>query len=286
MNLPRILMLCVFLLPISHALQAQSGAASGCGKVISLATHDGTTTRYALVSPKPAAKKGKAVALVLLAGGGGHLDLDDQGCPQELKGNSLVRSLTLFHKEGFTTALVDSPSDYTGGEGLGGFRIAAEHAEDLGKVITDVRKRTGASVWLVGTSRGTISAANAASRLSGAAAPDGVVLTSALMSGSSAAKKKWVANSVFDLPLESVRMPLLVVGHAEDKCIRTPPDMMEKITRRTNSTREQVVTVSGGPGWSGGSSVEACKGKSPHGYLGQEAEVAAGIARFVRGGKY
>jgi len=286
MNLPRILMLCVFLLPVSPALPAQSGAASGCGKVISLATHDGTTTRYALVSPKPAAKKGKAVALVLLAGGGGHLDLDDQGCPQELKGNSLVRSLPLFHKEGFITALVDSPSDYAGGEGLGGFRIAAEHAEDLGKVITDVRKRTGASVWLVGTSRGTISAANAASRLSGAAAPDGVVLTSALMSGSSAAKKKWVANSVFDLPLESVRIPLLVVGHAEDKCIRTPPDMMEKITKRTNSAREQVVTVTGGPGWSGGSSVEACKGKSPHGYLGQEAEVAAGIARFVRGGKY
>jgi hypothetical protein len=34
------------------------------------------------------------------------------------------------------------------------------------------------------------------------------------------------------------------------------------------------------------SSIDACVGRSPHGFVDQEAEVAAGIARFVRGGSF
>jgi hypothetical protein len=36
----------------------------------------------------------------------------------------------------------------------------------------------------------------------------------------------------------------------------------------------------------GGLSIEACEGGAPHGFIGQEAEVASGIARFIHGGKY
>lgn len=276
--------LCVLL--HATALFAQSGAASGCGEVVTLETHDRTTTRYALAHSQSAPREDARVALVLLVGGGGHLDLDDNGCPRALTGNSLVRSLPQFHGAGFVTALVDAPSDHFGGDGLAGFRVAAKHAEDLGKVIADVRARTRASVWLVGTSRGAISAVNAASRLSGTSAPDGLVLTSALMSGFSGGRKAWVANSVFDLRLEAIKVPVLVVGHAEDGCIRSPPGMMPDITARTAGAREQVVTVTGGPGSGGVSGVGACVGRTPHGFLEQEAEVAAGIARFIRGGRY
>lgn len=272
------------LLPIA-AVPAQS-LATGCGEVVTIQTHDRTTTRYALAQPQPAPAQDSPIALVLLAGGGGHLNLDDQGCPGALTGNSLVRFLPLFHAAGFYTALVDAPSDYSGGDGLAGFRIAAEHAEDLGKVILDVRARTKASVWLVGTSRGSISAVNAAARLSGPAAPDGLVITSAVTSGYIGGRKEWVAQTVFDPSLEDIRIPVLVVGHSEDKCVRTPPELMAKITARTNGAREQVVTVIGGPGEPGPQSVRACRGRSPHGYVGQEADVAAGIARFIRGGTY
>ncbi|HXV10329.1 MAG TPA: hypothetical protein VD839_05950 [Burkholderiales bacterium] len=277
----------LLLLPAAAALaQADGGNAASCGELVTVETHERTTTLYALAQPRPATAAGARVALVLLAGGGGHLNFDDRGCPRALKGNSLVRMLPLFHSAGFITALVDAPSDHPGEDGLAGFRIAAEHAEDLGKVIADVRRRTKASVWLVGTSRGTISAVNAAARLSGPAAPDGLVLTSALTSGYSGGRKNWMANTVFDRPLESIRVPVLVVGHAEDKCVRTPPDLMGNITARTGSAREQVVTVTGGPGEPGPQSVHACRGRSPHGYLGQEADVAAGIARFIGGGTY
>ena len=272
----------LWMLSVAPAL-AQAGDA--CGEVVTMGTHGGTTTRYALAYPQgPSAKRARA-ALVLLVGGGGHLDLDDKGCPRALAGNSLVRSLPLFHGAGFATALVDAPSDHPGADGLGGFRNAPEHAEDLGKVVADVRARVKAAVWVVGTSRGSISAVNAASRLSGASAPDGVVLTSALMSGARA-RKAWVAHTVFDLPLEAIRAPVLVVGHAEDVCIRSPASLMSKITARTNGAREQVVTVTGGPGWRGSPGTDACVGRAPHGFHEQEAEVAAGIARFIGAARY
>lgn len=263
-------------------------AAERCGEVIDLQTHGGTATRVSLAQPKGETAANARIGLVLLVGGGGHLDLDDRGCPQALKGNSLVRSAPLFNEAGFVTALVDSPSDHTGADGLGGFRLAPDHAADIGKVVAAVRQRVGGPVWLVGTSRGTISAVNAAARLSGAAAPDGIVLTSALTAGNPNARKAWVADTVFDVRLEDIRAPVLVVGHADDSCVRSPPDRSDDIVKRTNGAREQTVVVTGGPGApkNRSSGTEACAGRSPHGFIGQEAEVAAGIARFVRGGRY
>lgn len=271
----------LLLITASAASHAQTDNA--CGELVTIETHDRTTTRYALAHPPSIPALEGHVALVLLAGGGGHLDLDDKGCPRALKGNSLIRLLPDFHAEGFITALVDAPSDYPGEDGLAGFRIEAQHADDLGKIIADVRKRTNASVWLAGTSRGSISAANAAARLNGPAAPDGLLLTSVLMSGG---KKGWVTQTVFNLPLESIRMPVLIVGHVDDKCVRSPAGQMESVAARTRSVRQQVVTVSGGPGHTGLPNIDACAGRAPHGYVDQEAEVAAGMARFTRGGRY
>jgi hypothetical protein len=88
------------------------------------------------------------------------------------------------------------------------------------------------------------------------------------------------------VPLEAIRLPVLVVGHAADKCIRSPAELMDNVTARTNGWREQVVTVTGGPGMAGAPRIEACEGRAPHGFVDQEAEVAEGIARFIHGGNY
>jgi hypothetical protein len=140
-------------------------------------------------------------------------------------------------------------------------------------------------VWLVGTSRGAISAGNAAGRLKGAAAPDGVVLTSPVTVGTTGGRLAWTAQTALDAPLEGVTIPLLLVGHAADACLRSPPGGMAAIAKRAKSPRLRVVTVTGGPG-SRQSGLAACEGRSPHAFVEQEAEVAAGIARFVRGGSY
>jgi hypothetical protein len=258
---------------------------NACGEVVRLPTHDRTTTSYSLAAPS--AKNPEHISLVLLVGGGGYLNLDAGGCPRALRGNWLVRALPHFHAAGFGTALVDAPSDYPGADGLRGFRLSAKHADDLGKVIADVRRRIGGTVWLVGTSRGTISAVNAVARLRGPAAADGLVLTSPITSGGKGVRRPWVVQTVFDVRLEAIRMPVLVIGHAADTCIRTPANLNARITAGTSGVREQVVTVTGGSGRGGRQrSVEACQGRAPHGFVGQEAEVAAGIARFTRGGAY
>jgi hypothetical protein len=254
-----------------------------CGELIRIATHAATTTHYALAHP-PGTVRAHAV-VVLLAGGGGHVDLDAQGCARALQGNFLVRSQALFHTAGFITALADAPSDHPGDEGLAGFRIDSQHAEDLGKLIADLRARTKLPVWVVGTSRGTISAVNAAARLTGASAPDGVVITSVLSVGGGG-KRGWVRQSVYDLRLEDIHMPVLLVGHADDSCLRSPAAQMAKVAARLGAKRKQVVTVTGGSGTGAHPSIEDCQGRSPHGFIGQEAEVIDGIARFIRGERY
>ena len=267
--------------------QAEPEAAgSRCGDVVAVQTRDGSVTRYSFMAAARQPAEAEPITLLLFPGGSGHVDLDEVGCPKALKGNSLVRSIAAFSALGFNTALIDAPSDYQGGDGLAGFRTAPHHAADIGELVTGVRARTRGAVWVVGTSRGSISAANAAARLSGSAAPDGMVVTSALMAGDSAAKKPWVAQTIFDLPLESVRMPVLIVGHAADKCSRSPPELMNRLAGRLRSGRSQVVTITGGPVFPGPAGLQACEGKSSHGFAEQEIEVAAGIARFVRGGTY
>lgn len=285
--LPIPVMRAALLLALAGLAQVRPALAQeSCGELITLKTHGKTTTPVSLSLPPASAPQVQRMALVLLPGGSGHMALDAKGCARELEGNSLVRSIGLFNKAGFVTALVDAPSDHRGEDGLGGFRLSAQHADDIGRVIAEVRERSKLRVWLIGTSRGAISAANAASRLMGQAAPDGLVLTSAVTSGKVGGQKTWVAQTVLSVKLENIRVPVLVVAHAADKCIRMPPSLAGRIVARTNGAREQTVIVSGGPGSRGGVSVEACQGKSPHGFVDQEAEVAQGIIRFVRGGSY
>lgn len=152
--------LCLLLLG-SSASFAEPGAnavPARCGEVITVDTHDGSTTRYSLAQRPQTSSYDRPIVLVLLVGGNGYINLDNAGCPWALRGNSLVRSIPYFHAAGFFTALVDAPSTHHGADGLEGFRIHARHAEDLGKVIADVQVRTKATVWLAGTSRGSISA--------------------------------------------------------------------------------------------------------------------------------
>ncbi|MDI4634524.1 hypothetical protein J7U46_15800 [Pelomonas sp. V22] len=257
---------------------AAAGAvqAAPCGELRSLAVREGASQAFSLNPPSAE----PAITLVLLAGGGGHLKLDEKGCATALKGNALVRAQPLLQAQGFGTALVDAPSDQQAGDdGLAGFRTDPRHAADLGRLIETLRAvQGGGQVWLVGTSRGTISTVNAASRLQGAAAPDGVVLSSILTVGTPMGRKTWTSQSVFDLDLAAIRQPVLLLGHADDDCPRSPPRQMAEVAKRLRNARLEQQLIKGGPGGSG----DACEGRSPHGFVGQDAELVEAIRRFVR----
>ena len=282
------LLLSLLLSAASTLAQTAPGAQAACGKLVRVATHDGTTTAYAFAGPSGgSAAQGAPITLLLLIGGGGHMALDEQGCPHALSRNSLIRMLPNWHEAGLLTALVDAPSNISGNDGLAGLRVTPEHAQDLGKIIADLRQRTQGAVWVVGHSRGSLSAANAAVRLSGPAVPDGVVLLSAMMSGEPRGKKFWVSQTVQELALERLKMPLLMIGHVADNCPRSLPFLMQQVIAKSPSVRAQEVQISGGPIAPGrGISLSACEVGEPHDFVEQQAIVAAGIARFVRGNPF
>ncbi|WOB06301.1 hypothetical protein [Piscinibacter gummiphilus] len=262
------------------ALALPGLAVAACGERVTIATHDGTQMPYSLA--RPAERLAVRGALVLLAGGDGHLKLDAQGCPKALGGNFLVRSASLFREAGYATALVDVPTDHQGVGGLAGFRNTEAHGADLGLVVADLRRRVKGPLWVIGTSRGTISAANVASRATGDAAPDGVVLSSALIHGTTGGVKPWTQQTVFDLSLAAIKVPVLVIGHVHDQCLRSPPGEMPRLLAQLGSARKQMVSVEGGAGPSGQASLGACEGRSPHGYVGQEAATVDTIVRFMQ----
>ena len=267
---------------LAAATPAAGASAAGCGEVVQIATHDGTTTRYSLT-----ARPGAPAALMLLVGGDGILELDGAGCPRALSHNVLVRMMPFFQEAGLVTALVDAPSDVHGEDGLAGFRLASQHAEDLGKIVADLRARTGAPVWMLGHSRGTISAANAAACLKGMAAPDGLVLLSAMMVGEASKRKPFVAQTVFDAPLDAITIPMLAIGHEADSCVRSPARLLGSLVARTHSVRPESAVVTGGPVAPGRApSVGDCGVGDPHDFVAQETELAAGIRRFVGGGTF
>lgn len=269
-----------FLVCVVTAISFPVHAQETCGQRITVDIRDGKTQAYSFGTADTGSHT--IAALVLLPGGGGVLDLDDDGCARNLTGNTLTRNVAALRKAGFATALVDAPTDYQSGDGLGGFRTHEDHADDLGAVIADVRGRSPLPIYIVGSSRGTISAVNAAASLSGIFAPDGVILFSPITSGFVGGRKAWVAQTVFDQPLDAITKPILVVAHESDTCVRTPPEKARDILLRTNGDIEEMVLITGGPAANTGvKGVKACQGKLPHGFGGQDERIVDLLTGFV-----
>jgi len=208
--------------------------------------------------------------VILFAGGNGALNLSS-GRLAALGGNFLVRNRGRFAEYGFMVAVPDAPSDHT--SGLTRFRSTAEHAADVRALIAALRERApGAPVWVIGTSMGTVSAANAAARLR-EGGPDGVVLTSSITRWN-----KGEGESVGDVKLKDIRVPTLIVHHRDDACPFTPyadiPGLLRDVSK---APRRELITFSGGdPPES-----KPCDARAAHGYLGLDAEVVKAIADWI-----
>jgi acetyl esterase/lipase len=147
-------------------------------RVVDIPTRPGVTQRIVLLSPdKPTS------AVILFAGGHGGLRITANGSFNWGEGNFLVRTRDRFAAQGLLVAVVDAPSDRQNPPYLSGFRQTPEHVADIKAVIAWLKQQAKVPVWLVGTSRGTQSAAFAATQLPVAdGGPDGLVLTSTMLS--------------------------------------------------------------------------------------------------------
>jgi hypothetical protein len=241
-------------------LIASPARAAVTDQLVDLATPSGARLRYLLtrdaaLAPQP------DTGVILFAGGQGNVRLAE-GIPRP-GANFLVRARHLFAQEKLIVAVYDPSPDI--GPLTDQARMAKSHADEAAQVLAHLKQETGVKhVYLVGTSRGTISAAHLALALHDQV--DGVVLTSTLFQASRAGP----GLSGFDF--SAIRQPLLFVHHVADACKTTPPH-----SARSLSGNYPVVWV-GGQQESGG---DACGPFSAHGFLGQEPGTVHAIADWI-----
>jgi hypothetical protein len=216
-----------------------------------------------------AAPNAKATLILLPGGAGGIGRTGDAAWPDG--GNFLVRSAPMFAAAGYNLAVMARPSDIEDMEY--GFRTSRAHVDDLRRVAQMVKQKFGAPVWLVGTSRGTVSAAVATIEMRDEALVDGIVLTSSVTN----LRKR--AGAVPTLSLDRIKVPVLVVHHQKDACENCRPDGAALIVRGlTNAPVKKLVMVDGGSGPQG----NPCEPYHYHGYIGKEQEAVNVIAGWIR----
>lgn len=225
-----------------------------------ISTRPGVTQPFLLIRPT-----GQAVASVILfAGGDGELGLSPGGIGRGAN-NFLVRNRQRFVGEGFLVTVVDSASDHC-------LRTSAAHAEDIKHVISRLKKIADVPVWLIGTSRGTVSAANVAARLK-EGGPDGLVLTSTVTK-----EGRRNFETVYSVRLKDIQVPTLLVHHKQDSCPQTPyGDAVALMKSLKHTPKIELLTFTGGNSLS-----DPCKPMSHHGFLGLDAEVVAIIASWIK----
>lgn len=236
-------------------------------KVVEIPTRAGVMQTMLVI--KPAEPK---AAVILFAGGHGGLQIFPNGSMKWGEGNFLIRARQHFVDAGMMVVIVDAPSDRQNPPYLGNFRQTPEHAADIKAVIAWVRTQAQVPVWLVGTSRGTQSVAYLGIELAGEEGANGLVLTSSML-------KDNKGRPLPAMPLERIRIPVLVVHHESDGCavclFKDMPLLMEKLT---NTSRKELLTFTGGANRG-----DPCEAHAYHGFNGLEREVVGKIAAWIGG---
>jgi hypothetical protein len=250
------------------ALIAVCATARAAEDLITLPVRDGVTESYLLIYDKSATPKAVAVSFI---GGVGAIDLAKRmrdGVPRFGPGaNVLIRIRANLAGSDIADAIVDAPSDRLPGGMSDDFRSSEQHAADVRKIVADLHTRfPQARVFLIGTSRGTISVTHLSVALAD------VVQGSILSSTVTVADRTNPTLSVFDFA--SIKIPLLWVHHRDDGCRLSPYSGAQRAAHGA-----PFVSVSGGdPPQSG-----PCDPLSPHGYFGREDATTQAIRDYMLG---
>jgi hypothetical protein len=258
--MPKKLLTCVWLLTFVATASGQ--------EIVTLSTRSGVTQAYFLASLP---KEPQAVA-VLFPGSGGFIQIrQEQDKIKFENGNFLVRSRSEFIKHGVIAAIVDAPSDQQRGWGMTDeFRLGDQHFTDVSVLIGDLEKRfPNLPLFLVGTSRGTISAAALGARFAQRVA--GVVLTSTMFR-EAGRKSNEPGPGLSRFDFSSIKIPVLFVHHVGDRCAVTPYGDAARF-----AARSPLITVWGGKSPQSGD----CDAFSAHGYFGKEPETVEQIVNWM-----
>lgn len=210
-------------------------------------------------------RDGAKATLILIPGGAGGLGRLQGNAPTS--NNFLVRSRAHFAEAGFNVAVMGRPQDQD--DLTYERRIGADQLADIQKLVDFVKADTGLPVWLVGTSRGSVSAAAAAI----AFAPDtlaGIVLSASVVRDKPGALP--------DQKLANIRVPVLLVHHSRDACpICRPAELPGVLKALTGAPVKKLLMLDGGGPPQGG----ACEALHFHGFIGMEREAAKAITDWI-----
>lgn len=211
---------------------------------------------------------GQPDALILFPGGNGAGSFKMTGEGVVSGWNFLVRSSGSFVRNGLSVFTVVPPSDHPTGMSTG-FRESPEHAEDIASLMSYLEKLGYERIFLVGNSRGTLSAAALGTRLKDSHLK-GVILTSALE----------YENFLRWLPLEQLQLSVLMIHHRNDAC-RVSSFEEARITQATLSATTAVsfTEVIGGAY----PRSAPCDSLSAHGFFGMEEKVVQVITDWIGG---
>ena len=238
-------------------------------ELVTIAPRPGVTLPFFIADM--GGRKAEAAAMMLI-GGGGNLRLRmEEGQVRFGQGNFLPRARREFIRNGILPVILDNPTDQQSGDGMSdAFRESAAHVVDMRAVRAELEKRyPGLPVFIVGTSRSTLSAAHLARWMPGEL--KGAVLTSSLFYSGTGQRARQVLAA---FRWGDVQMPLLLVHHEDDGCAATPYRDAARL-----ASRFPLITVRGGkPPES-----NPCEPLSNHGYFGKEAETVDAIAAWMLG---
>jgi hypothetical protein len=195
--------------------------------------------------------------------------------------NFLVRTSPMFVEKGFAVAIIDVPSDNTGGMS-DGFRRSEEHAKDIVLVMDFLKAKKSGPIYLAGTSRGTISAAYLATVIKDPLL-GGLVLTATM------GDRKYAGG----VQLEKITIPVLFVHHLNDGCeVSRSGDAYDMKRRISSSPKVDFVEVDGGSSSEDAyktgrkfsrSGPDPCSPGSHHGFVGVEDKVVTIITNWLSG---
>jgi hypothetical protein len=212
--------------------------------------------------------------VILLPGGNGILGLSSTGIGQAAD-NFCVRTRQLFASAGLVVVVPEPASDRlvpaSDPPGLDNFRDTPQHASDLSDLVAYANKTyAGLPVWMVSTSRGTISATNALANAKNK--PDHIVLTSTVTVTPSGAADQ---ENVSDVPnyegaLAAAAGGLLMISDSLDACGASPPEDAQELAQEVGC--EHFVLIAGGPTPpSAGTDPDGvCGGLAYHGFYGSD----------------
>jgi len=249
---------------IVSLLLVASALAGGYEAIEIVPTRPDVTVRLLVIK----ANSKPSTALILFPGADGAKHFGEKDGRFWVSNNFLMRSAKDFAAAGYIVVAVDAPSDQSYGMS-DPFRTSPQHAKDVRKIIAYLKeKHRMASLYLVGTSKGTISAAYMASVLDEPAI-EGVILTAV-----------YPPAELGGIDFREIDDPVLIIHHVNDECRVTPfqgaVDLKERLTE---SPGVELVGVTGGiPPASG-----PCNALSRHGFYGVEQPVIRVIKDWMAG---